>query len=160
MRSVVLIASAVFLASASAAALAQGLRPAITVGPGDIQQRYLVERGRPLKDDPLARGTFQSDFLVDIAYNLKLWHFPPERGGAGRTVECNGLQHVVKEIRVEGLHVYEGGARGIVYYGADFFPIQEAGAMGCTGGSLMLPLQRLSDGEWFAPDWGYRLVKR
>ena len=128
----------------------------------DVKPHYLLEGHPPLDTDFLSRTSFQKSFMLDMAYNLKLWHFPQERGGLGRTVTCNGFEQQVVKLAVEGIHVHDGGARAIVYYSVDFAPVppsQQTGTPACSGGSLMLPLQRFSDGEWFAPDWGYRLVR-
>jgi hypothetical protein len=154
MRTTVIL-SAALLHMLAVPALAQQQRPQVSVSPDDVVLRYVAEGHMRLNDDPSKDARF---FMLDVAYNLKLWHM-----GLTRTVTCNGLEYPVRALQVEGVHVYDGGAKATVYYGAEFEP--QAGMRGkadeiCKSGSLILPLERLSDNDWYVPAWGLRMVKR
>ncbi len=153
-----LTAALVAMFIAPAALAQQGGRPTISIAvtQDDVAPRYIAEGHQKLRGVPNVEPNF---FLLDMAYNLKLWHL-----AMGRTVTCNGQEYPVRSIQVEGLHVHDGGAKAVLYYGAEFDvtgrPAGGAKDEICRSGSLMLPMEKLADEEWYVPSWGLRLVKR
>jgi len=118
----------------------------------DIRKTYILpEATSGLDTDLTTSSRTELDwFPLDIAYNLKVWHLD-------HRVACEGLDRPVRSLAVEGVHAYEAGRRAVVYY---VVTLAEDPQQACAGGRLQLELHRLVDGEWYAPEWGRRLVKR